>query len=256
MKRTDFFKLITGIVGGSTLLPKKSNGTYNPGWNSASGQLMVKPTTGKKLLLFGDSITETLGANLVLRDNWPNYITGLNLLSTSNYARWAAQYKDFASPDNPRELISQQITDAITANETPDIILFAAGTNDQETLMGSYATAMGKATLDDMDRTLLYEALRWCYWKVKVQWPNAKVFSCLPVQRTGYDVPAMTLLRTALVSMANIYNIKIIDQTFESGIVSYLEPLYLIDGTHPNAAGNALIAKLIISKITSSLIVT
>ncbi len=123
--------------------------------------------------------------------------------------------------------------------------------------MGSYATAMGKATLADLDKTLLYEALRWCYWKAATQWAGVPQFSILPLQRADVDIPGMTSLRTALISMGNRYNVKIIDGTFESGIISDFEVnggsgRYLSDGVHPNTAGSLKVAQLISSGILSN----
>lgn len=252
MKRKDFFKALGITLGGSVLF-KKSSAAYNPSINSPTS-VIAKPTDSKKILIFGDSISETV----IRTYNWPSQISNLVFSSIYNYSVQGAKYKNFTGAVTNQQ-VSDQIAAAIADNRNPDYIVFALGTNDQEVSLGSYATAMGKATLADLDKTLLYEALRYAYWSCGTQWPNVIQYAVLPLQRIDVDITAMTNLRTAIISMANRYNVRVIDGTYESCIVSDYETnpnarRFLSDGLHPNAAGSLLVAKLISSKILSSTI--
>lgn len=211
-------------------------------------------TKGKSLLLFGDSITHTAtvsddGASYTegALTNWPTYSkVTLEVGQMWNYAFGGAAYRD---RDGVlfKQKISNQITAAINNNRPGDIIVVAAGTNDQGINMGSYATAMSKTTRESLDRTLFYEAVRWAFWTIRLNYPNAICFASTPVQRAAYEpIPALS---NAIKEMARRYNFIVIDAEFESGIVRDFEVAngagrYLTDGLHPNYDGKILLSKL------------
>lgn len=211
-------------------------------------------TKGKSLLLFGDSITHTAnvsddGASYTegALTNWPTYSKAtLEVGQMWNYAFGGAAYRD---RDGVlfKQKISNQITAAINNNRPGDIIVAAAGTNDQGINMGSYATAMSKTTRESLDRTLFYEAVRWAFWTIRLNYPNAICFASTPVQRAAYEpIPALS---NAIKEMARRYNFIVIDAEFESGIVRDFEVAngagrYLTDGLHPNYDGKILLSKL------------
>lgn len=220
--------------------------TYNPTWSTAEG---TPSTTGKKAIIFGDSIS--------LSNMWVAYISSMQLASATTYAVGGARYHNSSTSDL---WMSTQLDLAITNGETPDIIIFAGGTNDLGQTVGDYATAMGKATLGDLDLTKFYEALRWHYWKAGTQWTAATLYSLLPLQRADVQVLDYTAERTAMISMANRYDVLVIDQTVESGIVSDYENIgsngrYLADGVHPNTAGKQLQGKYVSHKVMCSYII-
>jgi lysophospholipase L1-like esterase len=113
--------------------------------------------------------------------------------------------------------------------------------------MGTYEEAMAKTTLADLDRTKLYEALRWAMWTLREKYVDAAFFVGLPIQRASRE--HVDAILEAIKKMANRYNFIIIDATNESGIIrefetSGAEGRYLKDGLHPNAAGAKKMAKL------------
>lgn len=211
-------------------------------------------TKGKALLLFGDSITHTAnvsddGTSYTegALTNWATYSKAtLEVGQMWNYAFGGAAYRD---RDGVlfKQKISNQITSAINNNRPGDIIVVAAGTNDQGINMGSYATAMSKTTRESLDRTLFYEAVRWAFWTIRLNYPNAICFASTPVQRAAYEpIPALS---NAIKEIARRYNFIIIDAEFESGIVRDFEVAnsagrYLTDGLHPNYDGKILLSKL------------
>jgi lysophospholipase L1-like esterase len=219
-------------------------------------------TTGKKILIFGDSITETLLVDgTTARSNWPVFAAPLLGISYSNYARSGASYKNDSTHTTPRQDMSVQISDAITAAETPDIVVISCGTNDGVPVTGDYATAMGKTTLASLDKTLFWEAIRWVYWNIRVSFPTAKCYSVLPIQRAGVDDPQIVFqpLYDAITKMGGRYGFTMIDATHESGIIKDTEVVggagtYLYDGLHPNTNGQTLMAKLIAKRILETYI--
>jgi lysophospholipase L1-like esterase len=209
-------------------------------------------TKDKSLLIFGDSITETA---LVSDDGttytegyyssmWPAYAKDiLQVGQMWNYAKSGASYKN--KNLLPRQFIGYQISTAIANNRPGDIIVVSAGTNDGDTQLGDYDTAMSKATLADLDTTLLYEAIRWAFWTIRQNYPNAICFAATPIQRA--DREPLPNLTQAIIKMANRYNFIVIDAEKESGIVRDFEVWnatgrYLADGLHPHTAGRILMA--------------
>ena len=212
------------------------------------------PTEGKTALFFGDSITETAtvsddGSEYVegTRKNWPTYAKDmLKLGAMWNFAKSGAAYKDRTGVLE-RQKIGVQINSAISSGRSADIIVISAGTNDGSSGFGDYETAMSKATLDDLDRTKLYEAIRWAMWKVRATYPDATCFAATPIQRADHE-PNYALTE-AITKMAKRYNFIIIPAQDESGIVKENEVWNaeghdLIDGLHPNENGQKKMANL------------
>lgn len=218
------------------------------------------PTKGKSLLCFGDSITQTAtvsnnGATYTEgnRTNWPTFSkVDLGISSMYNYAKAGASFEEKSKDDMQK--VTYQISSAIANSRAGDIIVVSAGTNDRVEVdnMSDYNTAMGKATLADLDRTKVYEALRWCFWTIKENYPNAICFCATPIQRASSEQPPELI--EAITKMAKRYNFIIIDAFNESGIVRENEVIsgqgaYLSDGTHPDINGQRLLANLYSAKI-------
>lgn len=214
------------------------------------------PTHNKKMLIFGDSITESASMNNDgtgyvegTRPSWVKHATTyLQTKNFKNYAKTGATYKD-ANSTQYRQNVSEQITLAMadSNNDDAEIIVISLGVNDGATSLGNYDTAMSKATLSELDKTNLYEALRWTMWTLQEKYANALFFVGLPIQTAAKEQPEELL--NAIKKMANRYNFIVIDATNESGIVRDFEisganGRYLEDGLHPNEAGNIKLAKL------------
>lgn len=212
--------------------------------------------SGLKVVIFGDSITETAsmnddGSNYVegTRHNWPEYANDyLKWGSFKNYAKTGATYKD--NPDALyRQSVSNQIALALadSNNDDADIIIISLGTNDGTNNLGSYETAMSKSTRGALDRSYLYEALRYAYWTLRNKYKNAVCFAAIPIQRADKEPP--TALYEAIEKMAHRYDFIVIDGAYQSGIVRENNTWGaagndLEDGLHPNTVGQIKMAKL------------
>lgn len=225
----------------------------------------IRTTEGKSGLFFGDSILQTddIKDDFSSRvenwkTNWPTYtIKSLKLGKTCNYGKDGAGYRERPGL-LPTQWVTNQILDAIAKKVPADIIVMAAGTNDGITDVGDFETAMSKTKLEDLDKTKLYEAIRWCYWTLRLNYPNAMFYAATPTQRTSYSPQVAEPMTTAIKKMANYYNFIIIDAMNESGIVREFEVQggpgrYLSDGLHPNeAAGKQKLASLFTTKIKNT----
>lgn len=213
--------------------------------------------SGLKVLIFGDSITETAsmnddGSSYVegTRHNWPEYANNfMHWSSFKNYAKSGATYKDRGSGYDYRQTVANQIAIAMadSNNDDVDVVVFSLGTNDGSSNIGSYDTAMSKTTLASLDQTYLYEALRYAYWSVRSKYKNAVCFAALPIQRAGYDQSPSLL--EAISKMAERYGFIVIDGYGQSGIVREnnnvdADGTDLYDGLHPNTNGQIKMAKL------------
>ena len=224
------------------------------------GDIVMTPkTSGKKALIFGDSISETasisedgLTYTEGTRSNWPAFAKPPLGINYKNYSRSGASYKDQAIAGDVRKSLSAQINMALANAETADIIVVSAGANDGGASLGNYDTAMAKTTLASLDRSLLYEAIRWVMWTIRTNYPNAVCFAATPIHRASAE--PINDLNTAIIKMANRYNFIVIDATNKSGIVrdfeiAGLQGRYLYDGLHPGTSGQQLMADLYASEI-------
>lgn len=217
-------------------------------------------TTNIKMVVFGDSITETAsmsddGTNYVegTRINWLSFAKGLlNTTNFKNYAKSGASYRDRAGLEF-RQKISNQILLSLadSNNDDTDIIVISAGTNDYQDnfVLGDYATAMSKET-DQLDRNVFYEAVRWAFAKLREKYPSALCFAATPIQRA--DREPVPELSEAIVKMANRYGFIVVNAEFESGIIRDNEDgkhTLLSDGLHPNRKGSLILGNLFASVI-------
>lgn len=222
-------------------------------------------TEGKSALIFGDSITQTdniaddFSTHVVdWKTNWPTYTKKeLKLGTTWNYGKDGSSYRERPGLV-ATQWITNQIKEAINKNRSADIIVVSAGTNDGPTDLGDFDVAMNKKKLEDLDKTKLYESLRWCFWTLRLNYPNATCYAGLPIQRTGgYSTTYVEPLLTAIKKMAREYNFIVIDAFSESGIVREFEVhqgagRYLYDGLHPNETGKEKLAKIYTRVINST----
>ncbi|MQT65420.1 hypothetical protein GHO42_20390 [Pseudomonas sp. FSL R10-0056] len=239
---------------------------YVEGFNGIDSVYFVAPpplgnaSSAKSFMLFGDSITTmgTWSAGGVFTDlgrrPWPKIAKDLLPMgSLVNYAKSGAAYRDRAWVEDWQKL-SYQVTKALEFSTVADVIVVACGTNDGIDDLGDYSVAMGKATLDDLDRTKFYEAIRWAFWSISLNWPKAVYFAATPIQRASPAPEVLEPLYTAIKKMAARYNFILIDATAESGIIRDFEVAsapgrYLTDGLHPNDEGHIKMAELFSRKI-------
>ncbi|MDH2567120.1 GDSL-type esterase/lipase family protein [Acinetobacter baumannii] len=215
---------------------------------------------GARYLIFGDSITQTSDVDNNIFDQvshftqWPTYAyEKLKMSQFRNYAKSGASFRN-RNLSNLYQYLGYQVETAIANNEVTDVVIVSCGTNDGITNLGSYETAMSKATKADLDKTLLFEASRYAFWSIREKWPDAICFYCVPLQRASADTAELSPMLDGLTKMAKRYGFTIIDQHSESGIIRDFEILgaegkFLADGLHPNTAGKILQAIYICAKI-------
>jgi lysophospholipase L1-like esterase len=247
------FEAFTPVVG-------RINGERLAGGSSAS----ATPATGAKYLMFGDSITETATVDNSgsytegTRSNWPKFaMTTLGASIWANYAKSGATFREYVGQSDFQK-ISHQITRAGIDARLADVIIVAAGTNDGTANLGNYTTAMGRATLGDLDRSLTIEAMRWAFWTIRTTWPAARCYAMLPIQRADLETSDRQTLLDAISQMARRYNFVLIDAHNESNIVKDFEVVSaagrdLYDGLHPSVSGQQKMAALVVSKLSSTL---
>ena len=217
----------------------------------------------KKFLGFGDSITETdfwsagdlpqsIGQD---RSNWTAFITGLQKLNRSsrNYAYSGARYRNVGGINDVQK-IDFQITTAIANNATADVIFLNAGTNDgaitEGATLGTFASAMAKPTLASLDKTVYYEAIRWCFWTIKNTYPNAVVFVGNVLPRTDFTTAQYALNNQAIQDMVTQYGFTLVNQS-TMPIFNPVTDTY--DGLHPNHAGSLIQASFWNTTINNTL---
>lgn len=212
----------------------------------------IAPTHGMKMLVFGDSNTETANMDADGGNYNPNYRYNFPILvhemlqadGLRNFARHGATLRDTGYERNEQgELVpkdddvsyrmnlSEQVDLALNVNAQdgyiPDIIIISIGGNDSEAIVkrpeesqDTYAEAMGIGSLADFTyevRTKMHAALRYAMWRLRDAYPDAKCFMATPLQRTAFECPQYTI--DTIIKMAGRYNFKIVDTHNESGII-------------------------------------
>lgn len=126
----------------------------------------------------------------------------------------------------------------------PDLFVFAFGTNDKSDRLGTVEAAFASPALPAVNDVLLRTttgAMRWCIQKIKLEYPDCKVFWSTPIQSALDNRQSGNIIKIPVMTeVANLLSVEIIDQWKNSGISAFLEkasPHYLRDETHPTKAG-------------------
>lgn len=211
---------------------------------------------GKKIAFLGDSITQGVGTsadehiflNVIARE------TGAECF---NYGRsgtriaWQRDQRDLPADAIPfYTRVEDMIPDA-------DVVVVFGGTND----FGHGDAPMG--TMSDRREDTFYGAYHVLMEKLIVKYPTAQLIVMTPLHRLGEeDMPlnerkvrrAATLggYVQAIRQVAEFYGVPVVDLYANCMIqprVPVLQQMYLPDGLHPSDAGNALIAKCLLSTL-------
>lgn len=218
---------------------------------------------GKRVVFFGDSITQTHNVSddgLVFtfsRNNYPIFLCDKLGCTFKNFAKDGAAYKYNPSVSFYMYIQNQveKCIETIPADQV-DIIVVSAGTNDGVGNVGTYEDAMSKS-ISELDKTVLYDSLRYCFYTLRNSYPNAMIYCGIPIQRADRTTTYVSPMTTAIRTMANEYNLIVVDGERESGIVRDFEiweenGRYLRDGLHPNEEGMKLLADFYFRVIVST----
>lgn len=188
-----------------------------------------------------------------------------------NYAKSGARFIKVNNGQEARQFIGFQIDEAIADLNAPsdgyfygkpfepDIVVVSMATNDYETVSStSYEDAMSRsvivgnkidvdATIENLRTNIFAESVRRAFMRIRKQFPLAKMYMCLPIQRATIEFPEGIL--ECLKKMSERYGITIINCFGESGITRDFYNVYLADGLHPNSVGKELMGQFIINRI-------
>ena len=133
--------------------------------------------------------------------------------------------------------------------QKPDVFAFAMGTNDAEDMLGDPAKALsGKHLTDNPDIDLFTEAgaMRWCIQTISQKFPQARIFVLTPIQAADpkHNAKIEKQISEIFIPVAGALSVPIIDCFHNCGITEKFEVeggtgRYLIDGLHPQPAGQA-----------------
>lgn len=242
------------------------------------------PIEDANVVILGDSITWLGGDDCNGRDNpsrgWTTYFKNKLLpKSIASYARSGATWSHTAntqynitqntgalSDDN---VIYNQINRLIAAvngrtQETPDLIIIAAGTND-----AWYPSARPNALSVDADTefantdgyitsqavntlTSIAAAMRYDIELLKTNFPNCQIIVTTPLQSTGFTLTRCFDVGKVIRDCAKYLSIECIDQGADAGIYRAQEKtafLFTYDGTHTSALGAKMVGQFIAQRV-------
>lgn len=217
----------------------------------------VKTLEGKKIMFFGDSITDT---EVVKSSKYVkqllNYTGMINVGNLAISGSKLCHPVDYVLNGNPTETANKSVPNQVqkvlnnSANyDTPDIIIVFASTNDNAPAT-TYNEEQFTGAVDNCDLTTFSGAMRWIYEKLMSLYPNALVVFVTPLQSAKTDRPYSDMLirRNGIIENCERLALDYIDAFRVSGIYSGLEfnnanGKYLSDGLHPNTDGGVKLAK-------------
>ena len=250
--------------------------------------------------IFGDSITAT-NTNSVLSGNPEEYtnsvasisyvpalMSKLNITSWYNFALGGAIWRDIESTRQELgdfALMSTQVQKAIdfsnSSGKMPNLILIAMGANDgfsvpsgseanaetefNRVMYGEYASTFGYSgiPIEQLDRTMLAEAIRYNMHRLEEVFPNAVKMVILPIQASNMDYIVNGKEKREIIRlMANAYGMECIEGYAQTGIIKHFETKKegsnfvgpfrdLQDQVHPNTNGQMKEVRLYANKIRS-----
>lgn len=247
------------------------------GFNSKLETVIKSAIDDKNILIFGDSITDscafTINENTQTtsykfnnNSQWPTLLNNAyKPKEIRNYAKSQGRFMDWAA-DDERKKVSYQIELAFNDltnpggafnqdNFTPDVVIFALGTNDGG---GSSSDTYEKVVAKNFDE-LTYsgtfgEAVRKALGTIRKKWPTVLMIVLLPIARMSSDI-ANHHNRELLDKLARYEGCIVLDG-FECGItrennITSAAGETLKDGLHPNKEGSKLMARHIYKCIES-----
>ena len=216
------------------------------------------------VVLFGDSITDTK-----VNGEWVKQIINYaKFNSLTNYGRGYCTFtfkndtvKNTTNTGNTNtgdnviwNQYNRMVEDINNGKiHSPDCIIILAGTNDaiQTKTIGEVDSVFNNSAQSTDVKTLtnLCASVRYVCELIMTNYPNAQIILATPLQMKDYNKTSQAILvRNAIISCANKMGIKIIDQTYESGIYAYTEnvrPKFLSDGVHLTAEGGKKVAQFL-----------
>ena len=216
------------------------------------------------VVLFGDSITDTK-----VNGEWVKQI--INYAKFNSLTNYGRGYCTFTFKNdtvkNTTDTSNSNVGNNVIWNQynrmvedinnrkipSPDCIIILAGTNDaiQTKTIGDVNGVFNNSAQSTDVKTLtnLCASVRYVCELIMTNYPNAQIILATPLQMKDYNKTSQVILvRNAIISCANKMGIKIIDQTYESGIYAYTEnvrPKFLSDGVHLTAEGGKKVAQFL-----------
>ena len=216
------------------------------------------------VVLFGDSITDTK-----VNGEWVKQI--INYAKFNSLTNYGRGYCTFTFKNdtvkNTTDTSNSNVGNNVIWNQynrmvedinnrkipSPDCIIILAGTNDaiQTKTIGDVNGVFNNSAQSTDVKTLtnLCASVRYVCELIMTNYPNAQIILATPLQMKDYNKTSQVILvRNAIISCANKMGIKIIDQTYESGIYAYAEnvrPKFLSDGIHLTAEGGKKVAQFL-----------
>ena len=218
----------------------------------------------KKILIFGDSITDTKEG----KTSWVQpAMTALGNNNWINFADGGAAFRR-RSIKNVEDMPDQ--LEKASDQQNIDMVIIALGTNEYHNnpeasipssnnpIVGSFEEAMAKDIGELSIEDTMYDAIRYAFYTIRQRW-DCKTYVMLPIQRAAWNWKHIEVLYDALEEMAIAYGFEVIDGR-KCGIVSDFETKGkegrdLRDGLHPkDGAAKEKIAKMVVAKVRQTFV--
>ena len=139
------------------------------------------------------------------------------------------------------------------------MVYIASGTNDFK--LNIPIGTIGSVKSTSHDRNTFFGAYRTTLDHILTSKPTVNLYLATPLQRdnAGYTIESTNTAghmlrdyRQAVFDLGEMYSIPVIDMYSRSGLTDRTLSLYTTDGLHPNAAGYARMARVVVAQIRAS----
>ena len=250
----DHVKHIYSVVPAGAAYFVVSGYNYTP-YVVAFSKIKINNLLGKKIMFFGDSITD----DPARYRNDLIALTGLNTVESFAVSQATlTNASDTVMDGNPttsaNNTVPNQVQKLLNGTfDTPDVVIVSAGTNDDVSHFAYSETQFidngDYIAVGDCNLTNVSGAMRWIYEKIMSVYPNAQVFFATPIQAAEATRPfsEQKTKHDSMVQTAERMSVEVIDAFYKSGIYGAFENQgasgkYLADGLHPNSAGAKVLA--------------
>ena len=235
----------------STGLPVEIMEKY---WSGITTESQMYWYTGKKITVYGDSITAQAKWFNTVQDYFKCYLHNCGVGgSTVSDVETNLDYDQTTN----QPMVSDSRIETIPANS--DVILFFGGLNDfgAKVTIGELRDVNSTGGFDD---THFMSAYAHTLKKIHERCQEAKIICMTPIgggldnAGVALDYPKINSnnqqlkeFRDAIISISSQYGYPCIDVYGETGINVFNAPEYLVDNIHPNAKGAELLAIAVIN---------